>query len=108
MLQKFIWFGLESRLRMFCQDPFLCDLLRLPWPGTSPEPTEAEKTAAASRQEQLREPVRPTEDDDCLALHQSVGWWEGVQEGGASGPTAAATWSSPSTWTASSRSSAAA
>jgi hypothetical protein len=57
---------------MMCQDRRLYDAhMALPWPGVGPEPTAAEKLAGA-------QPQQPTEDDDCLNLHQSIGWYKGV------------------------------
>jgi hypothetical protein len=66
-----------------CEDPHLTECLRLPWPGTSAEPTAEERAKAAAAHQPLRQPKRPTEADDCFALRQSVGWWEGVHMAGA-------------------------
>jgi len=66
-----------------CEDPHLTECLRLPWPGSSPEPTAEERAKAAAAHQPLRQPKQPTEADDCFALRQSVGWWEGVHMAGA-------------------------
>lgn len=66
--QKFFWIGLEPQLRMLLQDRTLLPHLRLPWPGKGPEPADWGDA----------EPLEPEEEDDCFALHQSVGWWNKV------------------------------
>jgi hypothetical protein len=69
-LQKFIYIGIKERLKMMLEDPILGPYMRLPWPGSSEEPTADEAA---------RLPVQPTLEGDCKNLYQSVGWWEGVQ-----------------------------
>lgn len=63
--------GLESRLRMMCEDPEISPHMRLPWPGVGPKPVAGHP---------LPQPVKPELDGDCKNLYESVGWWEKVHE----------------------------
>lgn len=58
---------------MMCQHPDIFPHLALPWPGVGLEPTPEQKAAG-------QQPVKPTPLDDCLNLHQSIGWFERVHE----------------------------
>jgi hypothetical protein len=59
---------------MMLEDPVLGPLMVLPRPGLK---QTAEEVAAGLPE---GPPRKPTIDDDCRNIHESVGWWEKIEE----------------------------